>query len=261
MLIDPATDFGARIAQPLRDEQVIWLPAARPDGLPRPGPRRHSGPWQAECAQRRNPAHNPPAAPGADPGGTGGAIVAGDTVRIDPDVPRADQAPACCGRYPGKGQINAVRRAEGGAEAGASTATDRAGAPVMTVSPAARKAAAATAARARLNSGRRGAAARLRPRRLTTHARSRRTSDCQLTCIDDSLYDARQFCSSVGTGAHSSLVYARGSCGVLSSSDDQQTGPSTENRARPQIPAPRRRVVLTTAAVTPCQESGGTSTT
>lgn len=37
-LPDPATPFGAKVAQRLRDEQVIWLTAVDASGTPQPNP-------------------------------------------------------------------------------------------------------------------------------------------------------------------------------------------------------------------------------
>jgi PPOX class probable F420-dependent enzyme len=38
ILPDPATDFGARVAQRLRDARVIWLTTTGADGTPQPNP-------------------------------------------------------------------------------------------------------------------------------------------------------------------------------------------------------------------------------
>jgi PPOX class probable F420-dependent enzyme len=38
MQIDTSTPFGARVAQRLRDDIVIWLVTVRPDGTPEPSP-------------------------------------------------------------------------------------------------------------------------------------------------------------------------------------------------------------------------------
>ena len=38
MLFDPQTDFGARVARRLQNEQVIWITTVRVDGTPQPTP-------------------------------------------------------------------------------------------------------------------------------------------------------------------------------------------------------------------------------
>jgi PPOX class probable F420-dependent enzyme len=38
MEIDTSTDFGARVARHLKDDQVVWLTTAGPDGTPQPSP-------------------------------------------------------------------------------------------------------------------------------------------------------------------------------------------------------------------------------
>jgi PPOX class probable F420-dependent enzyme len=38
MEIDTSTDFGARVARHLADDQVVWLTTAGPDGTPQPSP-------------------------------------------------------------------------------------------------------------------------------------------------------------------------------------------------------------------------------
>ena len=38
MQIDTSTPFGARVAQRLQDDVVIWLVTVRPDGTPEPSP-------------------------------------------------------------------------------------------------------------------------------------------------------------------------------------------------------------------------------
>jgi PPOX class probable F420-dependent enzyme len=38
MEIDTSTDFGARAARHLEDDQVVWLTTAGPDGTPQPSP-------------------------------------------------------------------------------------------------------------------------------------------------------------------------------------------------------------------------------
>ncbi|HEX5417046.1 MAG TPA: TIGR03667 family PPOX class F420-dependent oxidoreductase [Chloroflexota bacterium] len=38
MVIDTNTDFGARVARRLADEEVIWLTTVRPNGTPEPSP-------------------------------------------------------------------------------------------------------------------------------------------------------------------------------------------------------------------------------
>jgi len=36
--LDTSTEFGARVAQRLRDEEVIWMVTVNPDGTPEPSP-------------------------------------------------------------------------------------------------------------------------------------------------------------------------------------------------------------------------------
>ena len=38
MEIDTSTDFGARAARHLEDDQIVWLTTVGPDGTPRPSP-------------------------------------------------------------------------------------------------------------------------------------------------------------------------------------------------------------------------------
>jgi PPOX class probable F420-dependent enzyme len=38
LTIDTSTDFGARVARRLEEEQIGWLTTVRPDGLPQPAP-------------------------------------------------------------------------------------------------------------------------------------------------------------------------------------------------------------------------------
>lgn len=38
LTIDTTTDFGARVARRLAEEQIGWLTTVRPDGLPQPAP-------------------------------------------------------------------------------------------------------------------------------------------------------------------------------------------------------------------------------
>jgi len=37
-MFDPTTPFGARVAQRLQNEQIIWLTTVHPDGIPQPSP-------------------------------------------------------------------------------------------------------------------------------------------------------------------------------------------------------------------------------
>src|ERR1039457_1702621 len=38
MIIDPTTEYGAKVDRHLKDEIVIWLTTVRPDGRPEPSP-------------------------------------------------------------------------------------------------------------------------------------------------------------------------------------------------------------------------------
>ncbi len=38
MLFDPSTEFGARVAHRLEEEEVIWLTTVSPEGTPQPNP-------------------------------------------------------------------------------------------------------------------------------------------------------------------------------------------------------------------------------
>ncbi len=36
--IDTTTDFGKRLQERLRDEEIVWLVTVSPDGVPQPSP-------------------------------------------------------------------------------------------------------------------------------------------------------------------------------------------------------------------------------
>lgn len=107
MVIDPATDDGARVTARLRDELVAWLITVAPDGRPLPTPVWFL--WDGESlivySQRDKPklrhvAANPQVALAlrTDEYGDDIVVVTGDAV-VDASLPAADQVPAYVEKY------------------------------------------------------------------------------------------------------------------------------------------------------------------
>jgi PPOX class probable F420-dependent enzyme len=109
ILPDPATPFGERVAQRLREELVIWLTTTGADGTPQPAPVWFL--WEGErfliytLANAKRLAHierNPRVALNFDGDGTGGDIIVFTGVaRQAPDMAPADQHPAYAEKYRG----------------------------------------------------------------------------------------------------------------------------------------------------------------
>jgi PPOX class probable F420-dependent enzyme len=93
-LIDPATEFGARVAERLDREQVIWLTTVGPTGTPQPNPVwfRWDGRSflifsQPDRPKLRNIARNPRVALHFNSTDSGGEVVVfGGAARLEPQV-------------------------------------------------------------------------------------------------------------------------------------------------------------------------------
>ncbi len=107
MRIDTSTDFGARVARRLREDQIGWLTTVRPDGMPQPVPLWFL--WDGETfliyshpnAQKmRNIKTNPKVSLNLDGDGRGGDIVVltGEARAIS-DAPPADQVAEYLEKY------------------------------------------------------------------------------------------------------------------------------------------------------------------
>jgi PPOX class probable F420-dependent enzyme len=107
MRIDTSSEFGARAARRLREEQIYWLVTTGADGTPQPSPV-----WalwdgetfllysQADTPKLRNIAARPKVAVHLDGDGRGGdiVIVSGDA-RIEANAPPADRVEAYLAKY------------------------------------------------------------------------------------------------------------------------------------------------------------------
>ncbi len=99
MEIDTSTDFGARVARRLREDQIGWLTTVRADGLPQPTPVWFL--WdgatflifsQPKGQKLRNIEGNPKVSLHLDGDGHGGDIVViSGEARVVTDVPRAHE--------------------------------------------------------------------------------------------------------------------------------------------------------------------------
>ncbi|MGW5384314.1 TIGR03667 family PPOX class F420-dependent oxidoreductase [Nocardia sp. NPDC003963] len=93
-LIDPATDFGARVAERLEREQIVWLTTAGPTGTPQPSPvwfRWNGSSFlvfsQPDRPKLRNIARNPRVALHFNSTETGGEVVVfGGAARVEATV-------------------------------------------------------------------------------------------------------------------------------------------------------------------------------
>ena len=99
-MIDQGTDFGARAADHLRDEIVVWLTTVTPAGSPLPMPvwfiwdgAESVLMYSMPGARVRNIEANPRVTMNFAGDGKGGDIVVlSGSAAIDPDAPPADQA-------------------------------------------------------------------------------------------------------------------------------------------------------------------------
>jgi PPOX class probable F420-dependent enzyme len=93
-LIDPATDFGARVAERLDREQIVWLTTVGPTGAPQPNPVwfRWDGSGflifsQPDRPKLRNIARNPRVALHFNSTESGGEVVVfGGAAQLEPAV-------------------------------------------------------------------------------------------------------------------------------------------------------------------------------
>jgi PPOX class probable F420-dependent enzyme len=106
-VIDEGTEFGARVARRLREEQVVWLTTVTPAGAPLPRPvgfvwdgGEEVSVYSQPGARVRNIAANPRVSLHFDGDGRGGdVVVLAGTARVDPDAPPADANPAHLEKY------------------------------------------------------------------------------------------------------------------------------------------------------------------
>ena len=113
MVIDTATEFGARVERRLREDPIIWLTTVRADGTPQPSPIWFVWDGQSfliysrpNTPKLRNIQRSPRVALHLDGDGRGGNIVviAGDA-GIVADAPPADQVRAYLDKYEKGGYI------------------------------------------------------------------------------------------------------------------------------------------------------------
>ncbi|MGW1739365.1 TIGR03667 family PPOX class F420-dependent oxidoreductase [Nocardia sp. NPDC001965] len=99
-LIDPTTEFGARVADRLEQEQIVWLTTVGPTGTPQPNPvwfRWDGGSFlifsQPDRPKLRNIARNPRVALHFNSTESGGEVVVfGGVARLDSAVEPAEAA-------------------------------------------------------------------------------------------------------------------------------------------------------------------------
>jgi len=109
-VIDESTEFGARVAQHLREEMVVWLTTVTPAGAPLPRPvgflwdgGEVVSMYSQPGARVRNIAANPKVTLNFDGDGHGGDIVVlSGIAQVDPDAPAADANPAHLEKYAGQ---------------------------------------------------------------------------------------------------------------------------------------------------------------
>lgn len=106
-MIDLTTEFGARVAQRLSEEVIIWLVTVRFDGTPQPSPVWFLWDGQAftiysqpNTAKIRNIQQNPKVALHLDGDGRGGNIIVfTGKASIVPQAPLATEIPAYVEKY------------------------------------------------------------------------------------------------------------------------------------------------------------------
>jgi len=106
-VIDESTSFGARVAERLREEIVVWMTTVTPSGTPLPMPvwflwdgGQSVVMYSLESARVRNIQANPAVTLNFDGNGDGGDIVVlSGTAAIDPEVPPVDEAPEYVAKY------------------------------------------------------------------------------------------------------------------------------------------------------------------
>lgn len=109
-MIDESTEFGARVAQRLREEMVVWLTTVTPAGAPLPRPvgflwdgGEVVSMYSQPGARVRNIAANPKVTLNFDGDRHGGDIVVlSGIAQVDPDAPAADANPAHLEKYAGQ---------------------------------------------------------------------------------------------------------------------------------------------------------------
>lgn len=107
--IDPTTDFGARVAAHLADDQVVWLTTVRADGRPEPSPVWFL--WdgetvliysQATTPKLRNIAANPNVSLNFNATAHGGdVVIISGSAEIATDAPSAHAIPTYVTKYAG----------------------------------------------------------------------------------------------------------------------------------------------------------------
>lgn len=117
-MIDPATEFGARVGRRLSQEGIVWLTTVRRDRTPQPSPVWFL--WDGEefliysqpnTQKLRNIEHTPKVALhlNGNAGGNDIVIFAGEA-RIDAAAPPAHEVPALVKKY--RENLRAVQTAE-----------------------------------------------------------------------------------------------------------------------------------------------------
>jgi PPOX class probable F420-dependent enzyme len=107
VVIDEGTEFGARAARRLREEQVVWLTTVTPRGAPLPRPVGFLwdggdvvSVYSQPGARVRNIAANPAVTLNFDGDGRGGdVVVLSGVARVDREAPAADALPAWLEKY------------------------------------------------------------------------------------------------------------------------------------------------------------------
>ncbi|MBV9948064.1 MAG: TIGR03667 family PPOX class F420-dependent oxidoreductase [Myxococcales bacterium] len=106
-MIDESTEFGARVARRLREEEVVWLTTVTPAGAPLPRPvgfMWDGGEVVSIYSQRgarvRNITANPRVTLNFDGDGRGGDIVVVSGIAaLDTNAPAADANPSWLAKY------------------------------------------------------------------------------------------------------------------------------------------------------------------
>jgi PPOX class probable F420-dependent enzyme len=110
VVFDEGTEFGARVARRLREEQVVWLTTVTPAGAPLPRPvgflwdgGDRVSVYSQPGARVRNIAANPQVTLNFDGDGRGGdVVVLAGTAQLDRSAPAADAFPAWLEKYAGQ---------------------------------------------------------------------------------------------------------------------------------------------------------------